>query len=137
MMSEARRYSQGFTLIEVMVALLVVAMAVSALLSQIMKTVDSTVLLRDKAIANWVALNQLEMLYIANANPASSAYNVLLDREISGKEEMAGREWFWRVKPQSIAEGSVQLTVTVSKALDDEDHVVKVIGVIDSFHEQN
>ncbi|MBL4826479.1 MAG: type II secretion system minor pseudopilin GspI [Spongiibacteraceae bacterium] len=128
--------NQGFTLIEVMVALLVVAVSISALLNQVITIVDSTARLRDKAIANWVALNQLELLYIANANPASRTYNQLIDDELSGKEEMAGRTWFWQIKPlKGTAEGSVPLQVTVTQTQEDGSPVVTLTGVIDSFHQ--
>lgn len=129
-------HQRGFTLVEVMVALVVVAVAISSLLTRVMATVDSTAQLRDKAIANWVALNQLELLYIANENPASSSYNRLLDREVNGKEEMAGRQWFWRIKPlKGVAERSVPVQINVGLEDNEESSVISVIGVIDAFHE--
>lgn len=120
----------GFTLVEVMVALLIVAVAISALLFQMMSNIDNTAYLRDKTIAHWVALNQLELVYLENQNT-----NLLIDRERRGSEKMAGREWFWRIKPlQSLADGFVQLQVTVRLSEDEESSIVTVMGLIDSYH---
>jgi general secretion pathway protein I len=128
----------GFTLVEVMVAVLIVSVAISALLTRIMTTVDSTARLRDKAIASWVALNQMELVYIANENPKSRAYNTLLNKEITGKSEMAGREWHWKVTPQKgLAEGSIPIHVTVTDTEDGDSPIVTLIGTIDALHLPN
>ncbi len=122
--------SRGFTLVEVMVALVIVATAISALLVQIMGNVDNTAYLRDKTIAHWVALNQLELAYLENQHT-----NKFIDRERSGSEEMAGREWYWQIKPKkTAAEGFLQLEVSVRADENDESSLVVVMGLIDQFH---
>lgn len=122
--------ASGFTLVEVMVALLIVAVAISSLLFQMMSTIDNTAYLRDKTIAHWVALNQLELVYIENQHT-----NKLRSRSQSGSEVMAGREWFWSVKPlKGVAEGFQQLEVSVRRAANDESSVVTAMGLIDEFH---
>ena len=86
---------KGFTLIEVMVALLVLALAMAALQVRIGQTLDSASYLRDKTIAQWVALNQLELLRIStrfgNAPP---------QQPLTGTASMAGRSWYWVMTPQ-------------------------------------
>ncbi len=122
--------SGGFTLIEVMVSLVIVATAISALLVRMMSNVDSTAYLRDKTIAHWVAMNQLELVYLENQNT-----NQLIDRERSGDEEMAGRTWHWKIKPRkTAAEGFLQLEVSVKTNEDDESALVTVMGLIDQYH---
>ena len=56
--------ARGFTLIEVMVALAVVAIALPALLISLYQQVDSTAYLRDKSIAHMVAANKLVELRV-------------------------------------------------------------------------
>lgn len=123
------RYS-GFTLIEVMVALLIVAVAISALLNQMIGNIDNTAYLRDKTIAQWVALNQLELIYLENQNT-----NKLIDRERSGTSEMAGREWHWLAKPKkTVADGFIQIDISVREDENDESAILTVTGVLDSYH---
>ena len=121
---------QGFTLVEVMVAVMVIAISISAVLFQMMSSADNTAYLRDKTIAQWVALNQLELAYLEN-----DASNKLPEREASGSETMAGREWFWRIKPvKTQADGFLQLQVSAGLAEDPDTTLVTVSGLVDQFH---
>ena len=51
--------SRGFTLVEVLVALLVVVMGLAALMIAVSSTARTSGMLRDKTIAQWIALNRL------------------------------------------------------------------------------
>mgnify|MGYP001548877174 CR=1 FL=1 len=51
--------ARAFTLVEVMVALAVVAIALPALLGALSQQVDATGYLRDKSLAQWVAANNV------------------------------------------------------------------------------
>jgi general secretion pathway protein I len=51
--------SRGFTLIEVLVALMVVAMGLAALMIAVSSTARTSGYLRDKTLAQWMALNRL------------------------------------------------------------------------------
>ena len=82
--------ARGFTLVEVMVALAVVAIALPALLVALSQQVDATAYLRDKSVAQLVAANKLvEIRLLARARQS------LLEGRDSGVTEMAGREWYW------------------------------------------
>ena len=54
-----RRVSGGFTLVEVLVALMVVAMGLAALMVAVSGTARTSGYLRDKTLAQWMALNRL------------------------------------------------------------------------------
>ena len=105
-------FRKGFTLIEVMVALLVLALAMSALQLRIGQTIDSAAYLRDKTIAQWVALNQLELLRIAtrfgNAPP---------QQQLTGTATMAGRTWYWVLTPQVQADIEIGTTPIANPAV--------------------
>ena len=51
--------ARGFTLIEVLVALMIVAMGLAALMVAVSGTARTSGYLRDKSIAQWIALNRL------------------------------------------------------------------------------
>jgi general secretion pathway protein I len=54
-----RGRSRGFTLVEVLVALMVVAMGLAALMVAVSGTARTSGYLRDKTLAQWMALNRL------------------------------------------------------------------------------
>jgi general secretion pathway protein I len=53
------RDARGFTLVEVLVALMVIAMGLAALMVAVSGTARSSAYLRDKTLAQWIALNRL------------------------------------------------------------------------------
>jgi len=85
-----RSEGRGFTLVEVMVALAVVAVALPALLFALYQQVDGTAYLRDKSMAQMVAANKLEELRIL-----SRARRGVLSGRDSGETRLAGRDWYW------------------------------------------
>ncbi|WP_339671095.1 type II secretion system minor pseudopilin GspI [Dasania marina] len=121
---------RGFTLIEVMVALFIVATAVSALMLKMMSLVDDTIYLDQKTVAQWVALNQIELQRISNKNS-----NTVLKDEKSGQEEMANRTWYWKIKPIKTAnQGFIQMQVSVSDQPNSDQPLVTIMALADSFH---
>lgn len=86
---------RGFTLIEVMVALAIVAMAVPALLFTMDQQIDGTAYLRDRSLAQVVASNRLTELSLALRDGRQSLRGLT-----TGSEAMAGRDWYWRVQSQ-------------------------------------
>ena len=86
---------RGFTLVEVMVALAVVAIALPALLMSLYQQVDSTAYLRDKSQAQLVAANKLTEIRLL-----SRARQSVLKGRASGVASMGEREWHWWVESQ-------------------------------------
>lgn len=104
----------GFTLVEVLVALAIVALAITAVLVSMMRQIEGTTYLRDKMFAHWVAENQLELALLRNA-----ASNQLPNDAGSGSVEMAGSTWYWRAEPKrTAADGFKQLEISVSNSED-------------------
>ena len=86
----AERPGRGFTLVEVLVALAIVALAVPALLFALDQQVDGTGYLRDKSLARLVASNKLTEVRLLAA-----ARGQLLSGSESGEARLAGRDWSW------------------------------------------
>ena len=63
---------RGFTLIEVMVALTVAALALVAVMASISQMVDASIAMRDRTYASWVAQNKIAELRLANVQPEVS-----------------------------------------------------------------
>ena len=80
----------GFTLVEVMVALVVVAIVLPALLLTLSQQLDGLRYLDDRAHAQWVAANRLAELGLV-----LDAKGTLQRGMKSGTESMAGRDWYW------------------------------------------
>ncbi len=78
---------RGFTLLEVMVALLIVAVALGGAVKVIGNAAANSSRMNNKTFANWVALNQIAELRITNEWPKLG--------EVKGDSEMAGRKWAW------------------------------------------
>ena len=81
---------RGFTLLEVMVALLIIAVALGGAVKVIGNAAANSSRMNNKTFANWVALNQIAELRISNGWPKLG--------EIKGDSEMAGRKWAWAQK---------------------------------------
>ncbi|HEU4590350.1 MAG TPA: type II secretion system minor pseudopilin GspI [Steroidobacteraceae bacterium] len=61
--------ARGFTLLEVLIALAIVALAVSALLGTVTSSASNISYLKDKTLAQWVAFNRLTEIRISKQMP--------------------------------------------------------------------
>jgi general secretion pathway protein I len=81
--------ARGFTLIEMVVALAVLAVAMGALISGMGRYAANAAALREKTVALWVAHNRLTEIGLEPAWPEIG--------KSDGDVEMAGAEWRWDV----------------------------------------
>jgi general secretion pathway protein I len=81
------RDARGFTLVEVLVALMVVAMGLAALMVAVSGTARSSGYLRDKTLAQWIALNRLTEVRL-NMNKFGQNTD-------TGELVFAGRMWHY------------------------------------------
>ncbi|WP_240433413.1 type II secretion system minor pseudopilin GspI [Solimonas sp. K1W22B-7] len=81
---------RGFTLIEMLVAVAVVAIAMGAIITGLARYADNAARLREKTVALWVAHNRLTELELQRAWPDIG--------KSDGEVMMAGVKWKWFVE---------------------------------------
>lgn len=82
--------SRGFTLIEVLAALIIVSLGMLGVIQAVGQTASNSTYLRDKTIAHWVAMNKLTDVRLQRNAPK-------VDKS-SDEVEMAGRTWRWTME---------------------------------------
>jgi general secretion pathway protein I len=118
---ERVRYASGFTLLEVLIALLVIALALLALMRTTAVQVHSLADLRERTLAGWLAQDVLAETRLANPLPNPGHSN--------GQRRFAGRDWRWEVQVQSTAVPSIRrLDVSVASAAEPRDPVARLSG---------
>ena len=100
------RRNSGFTLIEVLAALIIVGLGMLAVIRAVNQTVNNTSYLREKAIAHWVAMNKLTEARLSLSPPANESSD--------GNVDMAGVSWRWRMTVNQLGPGIQQIEVKVA-----------------------
>lgn len=85
---------RGFTLIEVLVALAIVAIGMAAVLEALTSSANTAAYLQDKTFAEWVALNRLETVRLTSTVPGTGTS--------TDKTDYAGRSWEWQQKVTQV-----------------------------------
>ncbi|MCJ8341004.1 MAG: type II secretion system minor pseudopilin GspI [Pseudomonadales bacterium] len=95
----------GFTLIEVMVALMILSIVVTALSLAVSQSTNNIGRLKQHQFAAWVAHNQIS-LYMLDAQPESS-----------GSSQFAGGKYLWKITSSNTDTAKFyRLRVTVAAA---------------------
>lgn len=99
----------GFTLIEVLIALAVIAIALTALLKATSQVVEHTTRIKDKSISHWIAMQGITAIQLG-------LIPVSLNQEITETTHMLGQRWYWRARLATTSINHTQkITITISK----------------------
>jgi general secretion pathway protein I len=121
--SSPRRPDSGFTLLEVLVALVIVSLGMIAVFSQLNQMLNTTSRLRDKTLAHWIAVDQITELQANRAYPSVG--------EKSDEVDMANATWSYTVKTSQIGDLDMRrVNVTVSFPDTPQDILAEVSGFI-------
>ncbi len=111
---------RAFTLLEVLVALAVLALGMGTVLKVTTGQSEQLAYLRDKTIALWVAENKVSEIQLADW-PATGTR--------SGHTLMAKKEWRWEVKVSNTADAELRrLDVRVNSADSHGEPLVRFIA---------
>jgi general secretion pathway protein I len=104
-----KQHSTGFTLIEVLLALAVIAIALTALIKSTTQSVVNTAHIKDKTIQHWVMMQAVSMIQLG-------LLTVPKQQTITEVTDLFGQRWYWRASVQSTAIKHMQkITITSSR----------------------
>ncbi|WP_025822718.1 type II secretion system minor pseudopilin GspI [Shewanella marina] len=116
------KHVKGMTLLEVMVALAVFAIAAVAVVNSIGAQVANLPILEERTLAQWVADNQMVDARLEQDFPAIGKKD--------GQTELAGKEWYWRkqvIKTTDEQFRMIQITVS------DDQRFKRVLAQVNSY----
>ena len=118
------RRQRGFTLVEVVVALAIVAIGMLAVFKTIGDTTHNVTELRDRSFAAWIADNRITEIRISGEMPSVE--------QTAGEVEFAGRRWHWITKvSQTQVQGLRRIDVSVRRDGDpDSASLVNLAGFV-------
>lgn len=118
------RPQQGFTLIEVLAALVVLALSLGGMLKAAGFYASNASYLQDKTIAGWVAHNEMVRVQMARTWPETGRSD--------GEVEMAGRDWRWQRDVEETPDDRIR-RITITVQLDDGDEASSLAKVSGFF----
>jgi len=113
----------GFTLIEVLVAMTIIAVGVSALVSAAGSSAWRADYLREREFGRWVASNVLTEMQVVPAWPDVGTKNA--------EVRMGNLQWYVRTRTQAVADADLRrLDIEVRRDKDAESYVYVVTGFV-------
>lgn len=117
----ALRRAQGFTLLEVLIALVVLGLALTALVHAASVSTRDFAGLRERSYAGWIAANVLSETRLRERLPEAGRRD--------GQLNYAGRQWFWRLQISSTQDAQIRrLDVQVYADAQRSDPVAQLSG---------
>ncbi|HEV8078020.1 MAG TPA: type II secretion system minor pseudopilin GspI [Marinobacter sp.] len=121
-------HERGFTLIEVMVALVVVAVALPAMMLLITTQLQGASFTREKTQAFWIAENQLTRINLRR----QLLDDYTLPRTENGNLNSNGIEWFWQIETEDTeVPGFKRLDIEVYLDTDRQNPLATLTGFMD------
>ena len=114
-MKRASRLLRGFTLLEVLVALAVLAISLGALVKIAAESASNVGYLRDRTLAAWVASNKINETLLSRNWPSPGVSQ--------GIASMARQQWRWRLTVRNTSDPDLR-RLDVGVGVDGADEVI-------------
>lgn len=115
--------ARGFTLLEILVALAILAIGLAAATRACMSATDTAAALQQRQLAGWVAENQLALLRAARQFPAPG--------QSSGEARMGQRTFRWTMAVDTAAQGYFRrVEIAVREASGEADVLARLVGYL-------
>lgn len=120
-MQSPRRH-RGFLLVELLMALVILALPLAAFTRTINQSIDITAGLRDRSIALWIAQDQLAVHQMRRDWPDT--------KTVTGTREMAGRNWRWQEKVLATPTPQLRRIEVEVRDADRNDVLARLVGFV-------
>ena len=115
--------NRGFTLIEVLVALTIIAISLGTLMSASGTQAQQTAYLKHKTLAHWVAMNEMTLLQVEEEWPSVG--------EKKGSSKMVNVEWFWlRTTKKTADDDARQVELQIFSDKNRTQNLTRLIGFV-------
>ncbi|MFV7769979.1 MULTISPECIES: type II secretion system minor pseudopilin GspI [Shewanella] len=118
----ARRRATGMTLLEVIVALMVFAIAAVSITKSLGEQMANMPILEERTLAQWVASNQMVDARLEKKFPD-------LGRK-DGSTELAGKEWYWRKEVVKTTDDNFRM---IRISVSDDERYNRIIAQVSSY----
>ena len=112
---------RGFTLMEVLIALVILVIAMTTLIISSSDLTKNNSHLEDKGVASWVAANVIAKARIGLISLGGNSSH--------GTEKMANRQWQWTVNSFKTEDKNT-LRIVVSVSAENEQPAIEMVGYL-------
>lgn len=119
---QSLRHHRGFLLVELLMALVILALPLAAFTRTINQSIDNTAGLRDRSIALWIAQDQLAVHQMRRDWPDT--------KTVTGTREMAGRNWRWQEKVLATPTPQLRRIEVEVRDADRNDVLARLVGFV-------
>ncbi|MDH5301271.1 MAG: type II secretion system minor pseudopilin GspI [Gammaproteobacteria bacterium] len=114
---------QGFTLVEVLIAVAILAIALGAIITSVARATDNVSYMRDKTFAHWVAMNVITEVQVLRKFPSTGTDE--------GKQELGNHEWQWKMitTESPLSANMHQIVVEVRRDRKDKQPLVRLTAI--------
>lgn len=113
---------KGMTLLEVMVAMAIFAIAAVAITKSLGDQMANMPILEERTLAQWVADNQMVDARLTDQFPPLGSK--------TGQEEMAGKTWYWKREVVKTTDDNFRM---IRISVSDSDKFKRVITKVSSY----